>query len=159
MQEAADTWRFGPLTNISLLLWRNLVTPSAAANQYCQEASWEQTFLSLPLCRNLYEVFCNVRDDEQEHVKTMHACADYSIVEQIAKMKVRVVWGCTRHLLSCLVGRHHACQILQRCFIATAKVGRDPCEHDASTTSSLLQIANTKGTAVLRHAVHVCEAD
>ena len=29
-----------------------------------------------------------MRDDEQEHVKTMHACADYSIVEQIAKMKV-----------------------------------------------------------------------
>ena len=96
MRRAADTWRCRELTNVSLLLCRNLVTSSAAANQCCQEVPGEQTSSSLLLCRNLYEVFCNVRDDEQEHVKTMHACADYSIVEQIAKMKVRLLWGCTR---------------------------------------------------------------
>ncbi|GJQ15072.1 hypothetical protein GpartN1_g6863.t1 [Galdieria partita] len=31
-----------------------------------------------PPCDNLYDVFCNIRDDEIEHVKTMHACQDYS---------------------------------------------------------------------------------
>ncbi len=74
-------------------LCRNLVKPSAVASQYCQEVPQRQTISSLLLCRNLYEVFCNVRDDEQEHVKTMHACANYSIVEQIAKMKVNLLWG------------------------------------------------------------------
>ena len=34
-----------------------------------------------------------MRDAEQEHGKTMLACADYSIVEQIAKMKVGLLWG------------------------------------------------------------------
>ena len=28
----------------------------------------------------MLDVFCNIRDDEKEHVKTMKACRDYSIV-------------------------------------------------------------------------------
>ena len=32
-----------------------------------------------PPCDNLYDVFCNIRDDEGEHVKTMAACQDSSI--------------------------------------------------------------------------------
>ena len=32
------------------------------------------------LCSNLYDVFKNIRQDEEEHVKTMTACRDYSIV-------------------------------------------------------------------------------
>ena len=67
-----------------------------------------------------------MRDDEQEHVKTMHACADYSIVEQIAKMKVSVLWGLHQHRLTGLVAGEHACQILQRCFASHCKGGQGP---------------------------------
>ena len=40
------------------------------------------------LCSNLYDVFCNIADDEREHVKTMKACRDYSIVSDIAQKKL-----------------------------------------------------------------------
>ena len=84
----------------------------------------------LLLCRNLYEVFCNVRDDEQEHVKTMHACADYSIVEQIAKMKVRGL----HHAPADLSGKQPTCMSDSAAMLqwlwATAKVGRGSCEPD-----------------------------
>jgi len=33
-----------------------------------------------PECRTLYDVFKNIREDEKEHVKTMTACRDYSIM-------------------------------------------------------------------------------
>lgn len=36
-----------------------------------------------PACRNMYDVFCNIRDDEGEHVKTMKGCQDASIGEQL----------------------------------------------------------------------------
>jgi hypothetical protein len=32
------------------------------------------------MCRTLYDVFTNIREDEKEHVKTMTACRDYSIM-------------------------------------------------------------------------------
>ena len=35
------------------------------------------------LCRTLYDVFKNIADDEKEHVKTMTACRDYSIVSDL----------------------------------------------------------------------------
>ena len=38
-----------------------------------------------PSCSNLYEVFINIRDDENEHVKTMGACKDGSITAELAK--------------------------------------------------------------------------
>ena len=37
-------------------------------------------------CSNLYEVFCNIRDDELEHVKTMTACEDNSIMTDLANL-------------------------------------------------------------------------
>ena len=40
------------------------------------------------LIRTLYDVFRNIADDEKEHVKTMKACRDYSIVDDLAKKKL-----------------------------------------------------------------------
>jgi hypothetical protein len=37
---------------------------------------------------NLYDVFRNIAGDEREHVKTMRACRDYSIVSDIAERKL-----------------------------------------------------------------------
>lgn len=44
----------------------------------------------LQLCTrsNLYDVFRNIADDEREHVKTMTACRDYSIVDDLARKKL-----------------------------------------------------------------------
>ena len=38
-------------------------------------------------CSNLYDVFTNIKGDEEEHVKTMTACRDYSIVDDLAARK------------------------------------------------------------------------
>lgn len=40
-----------------------------------------------PPCNNLYDVFCNIRDDEGEHVKTMKACQDSSIVDELKERR------------------------------------------------------------------------
>jgi ubiquinol oxidase len=40
--------------------------------------------LRRPPCNNLYDVFANIRDDEIEHVKTMHACQDTTIAKDLA---------------------------------------------------------------------------
>lgn len=42
-----------------------------------------------PSCSNLYDVFVNIRDDEGEHVKTMKACQDATIVEDL-KNQIRI---------------------------------------------------------------------
>ena len=42
-------------------------------------------------CSTLYDVFVNVRDDEGEHVKTMEACANYTIVDQLSALNKPVV--------------------------------------------------------------------
>jgi ubiquinol oxidase len=39
--------------------------------------------LRTPKCDNLYDVFVNIRDDEGEHVKTMAACQDFSIMDDL----------------------------------------------------------------------------
>ena len=39
--------------------------------------------LRRPPCRNLYDVFAAIRDDEGEHVKTMRACQDETIVRDL----------------------------------------------------------------------------
>lgn len=36
-----------------------------------------------PECNNLYDVFINIRDDEGEHVKTMAACQDMTIMSDL----------------------------------------------------------------------------
>ena len=38
---------------------------------------------ALVLCSNLFDVFNNICADEKEHVKTMTACRDYSIVDDL----------------------------------------------------------------------------
>ena len=48
----------------------------------CLMISWLCVFYS-----NLYDVFNNIRGDEEEHVKTMTACRDYSIVDDLAARK------------------------------------------------------------------------
>lgn len=37
-------------------------------------------------CSNLYDVFNNICSDEKEHVKTMTACRDYSIVDDLVQV-------------------------------------------------------------------------
>ena len=48
-----------------------------------------------PSCNNLHEVFINIRDDEGEHVATMHACLDFSVGEDLATLKGRAEEGAT----------------------------------------------------------------
>lgn len=43
-----------------------------------------------PECRNLHDVFVNIRDDELEHVKTMRACEDNTIAADIMSKKDRL---------------------------------------------------------------------
>lgn len=43
-----------------------------------------ETLLS---CSTLYDVFVNIRDDEDEHVKTMESCENMTIMEQIISKK------------------------------------------------------------------------
>ncbi|KAK9804979.1 hypothetical protein WJX73_006746 [Symbiochloris irregularis] len=40
-----------------------------------------------PSCNNLYEVFRNIRDDEQEHVDVMTACRDSTMADSLADRK------------------------------------------------------------------------
>ena len=40
-------------------------------------------------CSNLYDVFSNIRDDELEHVKTMKACEDNSIMVDLADKRAQ----------------------------------------------------------------------
>ena len=40
-------------------------------------------------CSNLYDVFKNIMEDEDEHVKVMTACRDYSIIDALAERKQR----------------------------------------------------------------------
>jgi len=41
------------------------------------------------VCNNMYDVFINIRDDEGEHVKTMAACQDFSIMTTCAEFFLR----------------------------------------------------------------------
>lgn len=38
---------------------------------------------------SLLQVFCNIRDDEGEHVKTMKACQDTSVMQELEMRKER----------------------------------------------------------------------
>lgn len=40
-----------------------------------------------PDVHNLYDVFCAIRDDEQEHIRTMKSCRDSTIVGDLAKRR------------------------------------------------------------------------
>ena len=43
--------------------------------------------IALSRCSNLFEVFRNIRDDEQEHVDVMTACRDTTIADALASRK------------------------------------------------------------------------
>lgn len=43
-----------------------------------------------PDVNNLYDVFCNVRDDELQHVKTMKACQSTKIAQELAQKRKQV---------------------------------------------------------------------
>lgn len=49
------------------------------------------TVIAFVHCSTLYDVFVNVRDDEGEHVKTMEACANYTIVDQLSELNKPIV--------------------------------------------------------------------
>lgn len=40
-----------------------------------------------PPCKTLHDVFINIRDDEGEHVKTMAACQDTTIIDDLEARK------------------------------------------------------------------------
>lgn len=47
-----------------------------------QTCSGPDAPLRRPACNNLLDVFNNIRDDEVEHVRTMHACQDTKRIAQ-----------------------------------------------------------------------------
>ncbi len=48
---------------------------------------WNELTVIWAICRTLFDVFSNIRDDEAEHVKTMKACQDYSIVAEMTQRR------------------------------------------------------------------------
>ena len=64
------------------------VAGSVCAGQADYTDRWLMHACVYCLIRTLYDVFRNVADDEKEHVKTMKACRDYSIVDDLAKKKL-----------------------------------------------------------------------
>jgi len=61
---------------------------SASSNSSLQISQAFTVTNKSPLLRsNLYDVFSNIRDDELEHVKTMTACEDNSIMKDLADLK------------------------------------------------------------------------
>lgn len=52
-----------------------------------RSSSFGKTDRQRPKCDTLFDVFSNIRDDEGEHVKTMRACQEGSIVDDITRKK------------------------------------------------------------------------
>ncbi|KAI3428133.1 hypothetical protein D9Q98_006516 [Chlorella vulgaris] len=84
---AADTYAQFAAENKDML--ETIPPPLVALNYYKSgdlylfdefQTSWRASGdVRRPRCNTLYDVFCNIRDDELEHVKTMVACQDGSI--------------------------------------------------------------------------------
>ncbi|KAG5179955.1 alternative oxidase [Tribonema minus] len=50
-------------------------------------------FTRRPVINSLYDVFCNIRDDEREHVKTMFACErEGELVRSPNELAARAIW-------------------------------------------------------------------
>ncbi|DBA97712.1 TPA: hypothetical protein ACH3X3_012597 [Trebouxia sp. C0006] len=89
---AADTYKVFTDTNEDLL--KSLPPPVCALEYYRGgDLYMFDAFMTTkkemprrPPCNTLYDVFVNVRDDEGEHVKTMTACADKTIVESLKEL-------------------------------------------------------------------------
>lgn len=88
---ASDTYSEFVVENEALL--KSIPPPWVAVNYYKNEDLYlfdEMAVSSDPLparrppCNNLYDVFVNIRDDENEHVKTMKACQDVKIARDLA---------------------------------------------------------------------------
>eukprot|EP00775_Hariotina_reticulata_P004226 gene4226-4475_t len=87
---ATDTYEQFVETNEQLL--KELPPPMVAASYYrnedlymfdeLQTCSGPDTPLRRPACNTLLDVFVNIKDDEIEHVKTMHACQDAKRIAQ-----------------------------------------------------------------------------
>lgn len=86
---AVDT--YGEFADVNKDLLRTLPAPLVAVAYYRSPDLYLfdefQTSSTVsprtPQCNNLYDVFINIRDDEGEHVKTMAACQDQSIIKDI----------------------------------------------------------------------------
>jgi len=90
---AVDT--YGEFVSSNEELLKSLEPPLVAAQYYRSPDLYMfdefQTDISSgkrnPKCDNLYDVFVNIRDDEAEHVKTMNACQDSEIMDEIVERR------------------------------------------------------------------------
>ncbi|GLC53326.1 hypothetical protein PLESTB_000732400 [Pleodorina starrii] len=91
---AVDT--YGEFVDANEELLKSLPPPLVAAMYYrSQDLYMFDSFqTSQPLqnprrpgCKTLYDVFCNIRDDELEHVKTMRACQDATVQQDIVNRR------------------------------------------------------------------------
>ncbi|GIL66978.1 hypothetical protein Vafri_20475 [Volvox africanus] len=91
---AVDT--YGEFVDANEELLKSLPPPLVAAMYYRSQDLYMfdsfQTSQPLlnprrPACKNLYDVFCSIRDDEMEHVKTMRACQDASVQQDIVSRR------------------------------------------------------------------------
>eukprot|EP00197_Chlamydomonas_leiostraca_P008573 CAMPEP_0202884810 /NCGR_PEP_ID=MMETSP1391-20130828/41340_1 /ASSEMBLY_ACC=CAM_ASM_000867 /TAXON_ID=1034604 /ORGANISM="Chlamydomonas leiostraca, Strain SAG 11-49" /LENGTH=484 /DNA_ID=CAMNT_0049568041 /DNA_START=96 /DNA_END=1550 /DNA_ORIENTATION=- len=87
---AVDT--YGEFADANAPLLKTLPPPLVAAQYYRSSDLYmfdefqtsKQAEPRDPPCGNLHDVFNNIRDDEGEHVKTMKACQDTSVQQEIA---------------------------------------------------------------------------
>ncbi|GFH14655.1 ubiquinol oxidase [Haematococcus lacustris] len=89
---AVDT--YGEFLDANEPLLKSLAPPLVAAEYYrsCDLYLFDEFQTSnatprTPPLENLYDVFCAIKEDEGEHVKTMHACVDSSLVAGLAARK------------------------------------------------------------------------
>nr|ABF85789.1 plastid terminal oxidase [Haematococcus lacustris] len=89
---AVDT--YGEFLDANEPLLKSLAPPLVAAEYYrsCDLYLFDEFQTSNvtprnPPLENLYDVFCAIKEDEGEHVKTMHACVDSSLVAGLAARK------------------------------------------------------------------------
>eukprot|EP01031_Cornospumella_fuschlensis_P044620 gene44620-54565_t len=86
---AVDT--YGTFVRENEALLKQLPPPDIAVSYYTGEDLYQfDEFMAnraagsrRPPCDNLFDVFSNIKDDENEHVATMKACQDYSLVGKI----------------------------------------------------------------------------
>ena len=90
-RHAADTYAEFAEQNEALL--KTIPPPLVALNYYKAgdlylfdqlQTGWGAASPRRPPCSSLYDVIVNVRDDELEHEKTMAACKDGTIGDQLA---------------------------------------------------------------------------
>lgn len=86
---AVDT--YGEFVDANESLLKSLPPPLVAASYYRSADLYmfdefqtsKKAEPRRPQCKSLYDVFSNIRDDEGEHVKTMAACQDESVMQEL----------------------------------------------------------------------------